>query len=116
VSALFAVRAEARRFSLDALEDYIGSPNAPETAERLGVDPKQVDCWREYGLTEYQADHLAIYAGTHPGDVWPEWYDIEVDADDGPEATASWHEYTKHWPAEARRQHLRAHLERRATG
>lgn len=34
------------------------------------------------GITPEVADHIACTLGVHPGDLWPEWWDIEIPDDD----------------------------------
>lgn len=48
-------------------------------AVRLGVHDRQVYRWRSYGLTDEQADRIAIDLGTHPALVWADWHGPSAD-------------------------------------
>lgn len=75
-----AVRsAGVRSFPVDVLEKYLGSRSAGDTADLLGVSVRSLHRWRRTGLTERQADVLAIRAGSHPGELWSDWWYDEVD-------------------------------------
>jgi len=56
------------RYPLEALERLI--PTAPQRA--LGLSGQQMATYRAEGLTEAQADRLAVRAGFLPFEVWPE--------------------------------------------
>lgn len=49
-----------------------------EVAEVLGVSRRQVCRWAAHGLTPYEADRLAVKVGAHPAQVWPEWFELEL--------------------------------------
>lgn len=42
-------------------------------AEQFDVTKRTVQRWRRFGLSERQADLLAVQEGLHPLSVWPEW-------------------------------------------
>lgn len=42
----------------------------------LGVSRTTLRRWRTLGLTEEQADRLAIRCGFLPSEVWPEWSEL----------------------------------------
>jgi hypothetical protein len=44
-----------------------------DIAAELGVTQRSVFRYRRSGLTHNAADKLAIAAGYHPANVWPEW-------------------------------------------
>lgn len=44
-----------------------------ELAERFGLNARTLSRWLHIGLTDKQADHLAVLAGTHPGCIWTDW-------------------------------------------
>lgn len=50
------------------------STSIMEVSRILGIHPRQLHRWLHYGLTERQADTLAIAAGLHPSLVWPDWW------------------------------------------
>ena len=45
-----------------------------DRAGALGVSRARVVAYRKRGLSEDQADRLAVHIGRHPGEVWPEWW------------------------------------------
>jgi hypothetical protein len=63
----------ARPYSFDVLLEQIGARTIDGACERLSIGD---DTYRRYetnGLTEVQADRLAVRAGLHPAMVWPTW-------------------------------------------
>ena len=46
-------------------------------AARLGVSRSWALKYQREGLSEDQADRYAQRIGYHPGNVWPEWWDID---------------------------------------
>ncbi len=48
--------------------------SAATLERRTGVHRWQIERWRQTGLTEAQADHLACRLGIHPSAIWPEWW------------------------------------------
>ena len=42
-------------------------------AERLNISHATASRYHRHGLTDRQADRLAIQAGTHPAHIWPQW-------------------------------------------
>jgi hypothetical protein len=50
--------------------------NVSVLARALGLDRAQVARWRNGGLPIDSADRVAVAAGCHPAEVWPEWYDL----------------------------------------
>jgi streptogramin lyase len=72
-------RATTRPFSFDPIRRICcriaGEILAPTAiGAMLNVNPRQVNRWSRYGLTEAQADALAVHLGRHPVQVWPDWY------------------------------------------
>ncbi len=63
-----------RRFAFDAIEAHLGPASTATIAMRLGVSARTVWRWRASGLTELQADRVAVAAGLHPGSVWDTWW------------------------------------------
>lgn len=35
---------------------------------------EEVARWAANGLSERQADELAVFLGRHPGEIWPQWW------------------------------------------
>lgn len=82
-----------QRFPLEPLERALGarhgspvSPSVVLLAARLGIGRRHLPRLRRTGLSEAQADVLAVRAGFHPGEVWPEWWTPSIV--DEPEAAA----------------------------
>ena len=50
-------------------------------AERVGVSRETINRWHNPKTTigTYQADYYAIRIGLHPGNIWPNWFDIELE-------------------------------------
>lgn len=42
-------------------------------AEQFSVTKRTILRWRRFGLSEKQADALAVQEGLHPLSVWPHW-------------------------------------------
>lgn len=43
--------------------------------EALGTDRAQMYRWRRFGgLTDPEADRLAVQLGRHPCEIWPQWF------------------------------------------
>jgi hypothetical protein len=40
----------------------------------VGVSPRVVGRWGRAGLTVWEADRAAVACGTHPANVWPDWW------------------------------------------
>lgn len=68
-----------RPFPLQALEEALGSPPTGAVAVLLGLHPNQVRRWRDTGLTDDQADRLAVHVGLHASEVWEQWWDVPDD-------------------------------------
>jgi len=62
------------RLPLEPLVRRYGSVRA--LAEALNRDRGQVQKWRERGVTILSADRIAVEAGLHPVEVWPDWYEV----------------------------------------
>ena len=63
-----------RCFGFEPLLEVLGRHLPPAVfAAKLGVRERQLFRWIEYGLTERQADELALRVGYHPCEVWPDW-------------------------------------------
>lgn len=67
-----------RRLSLRSLMNHLGITEVTKLAETIGMSRKS--CYRYFasGLTVFVADKLAVAAGVHPLEVWPDFHD-EVD-------------------------------------
>lgn len=52
---------------------------ASEVAVKFGVNRTTVIRWRnpKTTLNQWDADRYAIMLGKHPGEIWPDWFDID---------------------------------------
>lgn len=71
-----AERGSRRRLSIEPLLERLEADSVAAAARRLDVDRTRLYQWRRAGLTVARADVLAIAAGFHPGEVWPEWWQL----------------------------------------
>lgn len=46
----------------------------------LGVNGRMGQLYRHQGMSERVAERLAVKAGFHPAEVWPEWLDHSIEA------------------------------------
>jgi hypothetical protein len=71
-----------RLFDFGCLEAAAGcGASATSLSRLLGIDTAQLHRWRRHGLTDDQADQLAVRAGFHPAEVWGEWWWAQVEAE-----------------------------------
>jgi hypothetical protein len=49
-------------------------------ARTLGLHCAQAARWSDRGIPVEWADRAAVYIGLHPVEVWPEWYDLPIEA------------------------------------
>ena len=54
--------------------------NRKRAAELLGVSRETINRWHnpKTTISEHQADRYAIRLGLHPGNIWPNWFDINL--------------------------------------
>lgn len=64
------------RWPLDAVLDACANPSAGVLAARLGVSTRTIWRWRHSGLSDAQADHIAVALDYHPAIIWPDWHDV----------------------------------------
>lgn len=64
----------AHRFQLADLVALVEQRSARELAELLDISPRTVHRYRRTGLSAMQADRIAVSAGFHPAEVWPDWW------------------------------------------
>jgi len=51
-------------------------PSKNDYARLFGVDRATIHRWTRAGIPWRDADRIAIkVCGTHPGNIWPEWWD-----------------------------------------
>ena len=62
------------RFQFADLVALVEARSARELAEILDISPRTVHRYRKGGLSAIQADRIAVSAGFHPAEVWPDWW------------------------------------------
>lgn len=67
------------RLSFENLDRLLRPASTIEAAERLGVSRRSLSRWRSDGISVPVADQVAIRAGYHPCEVWPEWSSASAD-------------------------------------
>lgn len=70
-------RPAQHRFPFGTLDKLTGW-SANRWATEAGVTSRTIVRWRNEGVPEKHADRLAVAAGFHPAEVWPEWIDRHV--------------------------------------
>jgi len=51
-------------------------PSSNDFAAHFGVDRYTIYRWQKHGVPWWYADRIAIkVCGTHPSNIWPEWWD-----------------------------------------
>jgi hypothetical protein len=67
-----------RRYLAAALLVEFADLSAAQIAGRFGVNRTTINRWRQPNFTfnQWDADRYAVKVGKHPGEVWPEWFDI----------------------------------------
>lgn len=68
------------RYPLTTLLDMMGYQSVNKAAEALGVSGTTYVRYSCHGVTERTADRLAVRAGFHPAEVWPELTDHQINA------------------------------------
>lgn len=70
-----ARRRAAAQFPFDDLAGLVPHEDNGHLARQLGVSSRTVVRYRRRRhLSELVADRLAVAAGFHPGNVWPQWF------------------------------------------
>lgn len=65
---------QTHRFQFADLVALVEQCSARELAELLDISPRTVHRYRKAGLNAIQADRIAVSAGFHPAEVWPDWW------------------------------------------
>ena len=73
--ACFVAAPQPKRYPLEPLARLVGASSYTSLARELGVSGSMLSVYRTKGLTDAAADRLAVRAGWHPAEVWPEWFD-----------------------------------------
>ena len=60
-------------YPFSALLDRLGNPTVGPGSRTLGISGESFKRYQANGLTAEQADRLAVRAGFHPLEVWPDW-------------------------------------------
>lgn len=61
------------RYPLAPLAEAVGVDTS-RLARILGLSGSTWKAYREHGMTERAADRLAVKAGFHPCEIWPDWW------------------------------------------
>ena len=69
-------------YPLEPLAEALGIERSA-LARRLGISGSTWKQYRDQGVTEKVADRLAVRAGLHPSEVWPEIVDEWISASSG---------------------------------
>lgn len=72
-----------RSHSAAPLMARVRAEHPSELALALQVSVKQAQRLIDFGLTDEQADRYACRIGLHPSVLWPKWWDIEPDVEEG---------------------------------
>lgn len=67
-----------RRFPLAPLLEI--ESNISELARQTRIHQRQFARYRETGIPEFKADHIAVMLGRHPLEIWDDWLDPELEA------------------------------------
>ena len=62
------------RWPIEAVLDACANPPVTVFAARLGISTRTVWRWHHTGLSDTQADTIAVTLGYHPANIWPHWY------------------------------------------
>ena len=75
---------ERERFPFAPLLAAVGTTAPTAVPRRAGVNAsgETIRSWLTTGLTVRMADRMAIGLGRHPGEIWPEWWDLACDPDE----------------------------------
>lgn len=60
------------------LERAAGADSIRTLAIALHTYERRICRWRAEGLTDREADQLAIFVGSHPALIWPGWHAAAV--------------------------------------
>lgn len=74
-----------RTHSAEPLMTKVRADDPHTLATALGVSLRHASRLIAHGLTDLQADRYACRIGFHPSVLWPGWWDIEPDVDEGPD-------------------------------
>lgn len=68
------------RYPTHRLVDEFANLPASEVAVLFGVGRSTIHVWRSPNSTinQWDADRYAVMLGKHPGEIWSDWFDIEV--------------------------------------
>lgn len=63
------------RFDFKTFEEWVSSRDGLRLDD-IGITTDIARGYRERGLSAVKADILAIRVGQHPGNIWPEWWEV----------------------------------------
>jgi len=83
-----------KRYEFSALVDALGCTDSKEVFRRLGMNPENAPRSRYVteGMTERKADELAVRAGLHPFEVWPQMIEDSTVAE-----RERWNAWKRRW-------------------
>lgn len=61
-------------------ERAAGADSIATLAVALHTYERRISRWRAEGLTDHEADRLAIFVDSHPSLIWPGWHSLEAAA------------------------------------
>ncbi len=93
-----------QRYRPDNLPANVG--DIGKVASVLNMEPSNIYRWRQYGLTWFTADRIAVKMGLHPAEIWPQWFD---DGDRRREASEEKARVKKQGQRRARQASRRSH-------
>lgn len=74
-----------RTHSAEPLMDRLRVDEPAQLAAALRISVTHAKRLIALGLTDHQADRYACRIGYHPSVIWPDWWDIEPDVEEGPD-------------------------------
>ena len=78
----YGVTGTPRPFPIETLLERCGFDNLTELAHSTGMNARSAYRFRASGLTDAQADTLAVALGKHPLEVWDNWLTEAPDDDE----------------------------------
>lgn len=73
----FAPLAEAMAIPLVSIHGPARTAEA-SAARELGISGRTAQQYRREGMSAVVAERMALKAGWHPANIWPDWYDSEL--------------------------------------
>lgn len=80
-------RSRRAAHDLQPLADATNATDLQHLARLLGISDRWARELKATGLTDTQADRYACRIGHHPSAIWPDWWNVEPDVEEGPDGT-----------------------------